>query len=104
MSDSYRALLSRDSPFIDLKYITYGFSFLQEAVDRAIIRLTTNVTVSSGIQAQQEPFPCVNTDTFNVKVFLALLNILAWMVPSSLLVKNVVWEKEMRLKVGVVEM
>uniref|UniRef100_A0A915CS18 Uncharacterized protein n=1 Tax=Ditylenchus dipsaci TaxID=166011 RepID=A0A915CS18_9BILA len=82
--DNRRNVVSRDDPWIDLKYLTFGFSFLQEAVERAIIEM--------------EPYPCVNIDSFNVTPFLALFLILSWMIPASLLVKNIVWEKEMRLK------
>ncbi|KAI1731162.1 ABC transporter domain-containing protein [Ditylenchus destructor] len=91
-------ILSRDNPWDDLKYLSYGFSFLQEAVERAIISEITNETIETGIQSQQEPYPCVVSDTFKVSTFLSLFVILSWMIPSSLLVKNIVWEKEMRLK------
>ncbi|KAH7728597.1 ABC transporterATP-binding protein [Aphelenchoides avenae] len=96
--DSSRHLGSRDSPWVDLKYITFGFSFLQEAIERNIIETVTGTSVPSGLYAQQEPYPCVNSDTFNVTMFLSLFLILSWMIPSALLVKNIVWEKEMRLK------
>ncbi|TKR61982.1 hypothetical protein L596_026006 [Steinernema carpocapsae] len=79
---SRRVLLSRDQPLVDLKYLSFGFSFLQDAV----------------FNAQQEPYPCVNVDTFNVSMFLGLFVLLSWMIPSALLVKNIVHEKEMRLK------
>lgn len=35
---------------------------------------------------------------FNVTMFLSLFVMLSWMTPASLLVKNIVYEKEMRLK------
>lgn len=56
-------ILSRDNPWDDLKYLSYGFSFLQEAVERAIISEITNETIETGIQSQQEPYPCVVSDT-----------------------------------------
>ena len=54
--------VSRDSPFRDLKYITYGFSFLQEAIERSLISMFTNESIPEGLYAQQEPYPCVNMD------------------------------------------
>ncbi|TKR94888.1 hypothetical protein L596_009120 [Steinernema carpocapsae] len=95
---SRRVLLSRDQPLVDLKYLSFGFSFLQDAVERALIHARTQKTVQTGLYAQQEPYPCVNVDTFNVSMFLGLFVLLSWMIPSALLVKNIVYEKEMRLK------
>ncbi|KAK0426602.1 hypothetical protein QR680_009797 [Steinernema hermaphroditum] len=95
---SRRVVLSRDKPRIDLKYLTFGFSFIQDAVERAIIESRTKTTVTTGLYAQQEPYPCVSYDTFNISLFLGLFVLLSWMIPSALLVKNIVYEKEMRLK------
>ncbi|KAJ1356355.1 hypothetical protein KIN20_014056 [Parelaphostrongylus tenuis] len=88
--DSPRNFFDRNSPFIDLKYITYGFSFLQESIDRAIVTLRTHSNRTFGMYAQQEPFPCVSVDKFNVTVFFGLLMILSFIIPASLLVKNIV--------------
>uniref|UniRef100_A0A7E4VBK1 ABC transporter domain-containing protein n=2 Tax=Panagrellus redivivus TaxID=6233 RepID=A0A7E4VBK1_PANRE len=90
--------INRDDPFTDLKYLTWGFSFLQEAIERNLIEMYTNTSIDSGIYSQQEPYPCVQQTWFNVTVFLSLFLILSWMIPSALLVKSIVWEKEMRLK------
>ena len=96
--DRLSRTISRDNPFSDLKYLTFGFSFLQEAIERNLVSMFTNETIKPGIIAQQEPYPCTIQDTFNVTTFLSLFLILSWMIPSALLVKNIVWEKEMRLK------
>ncbi|VDO71267.1 unnamed protein product [Heligmosomoides polygyrus] len=48
--------------------------------------------------AQQEPYPCVAYDTFYVGNFYGLFVILSFVIPASLLVKNIVHEKELRLK------
>ncbi|CAI4221781.1 unnamed protein product [Auanema sp. JU1783] len=98
LADSSKRPFSRDQPFQDLKYITYGFVFLQEAVNRAIIKISTNKSVNIGIYAQQEPYPCAQKDNFNVSNFLGLFVILSFLIPASLLVKNIVFEKEHRLK------
>lgn len=54
--------MSRDNPLVDLKYVTFGFSFLQDAVERALIELATGQKVTTGLLAQQEPYPCTVTD------------------------------------------
>ena len=50
----------RDSPLPDMKFIVYGFSYIQDMVSHGIIRLHTNLTVDEeiGILAQQFPYPC----------------------------------------------
>ncbi|PAV58364.1 hypothetical protein WR25_00690 [Diploscapter pachys] len=98
VTDGSRNIFDRNMPFRDLKYITYGFSFLQEAVDRALIELTTGIKPEMGIYAQQEPYPCVFKDSFNVENFLGLFVLLSFIVPAMLLVKNIVYEKEQKLK------
>ncbi|PIO76738.1 ABC transporter, ATP-binding protein [Teladorsagia circumcincta] len=96
--DNPRRVFDRKLPFTDLKYLTYGFSFLQEAVERAIIGLRVNSKPSFGMYSQQEPYPCVAFDKFNIVVFLGLFVILSFICPAALLVKNIVHEKELRLK------
>ncbi|XGW19518.1 hypothetical protein V3C99_003397 [Haemonchus contortus] len=96
--DNPRRVFDRNHPFSDLKYLTYGFSFLQEAVERAIIGLRVNSNRPLGMYAQQEPYPCVAFDKFNIAVFLGLFTILSFICPAALLVKNIVYEKELRLK------
>ena len=41
-----------------MKYIVYGFSFIQDMVDNAIIALRTNWSEPIGINVQQFPYPC----------------------------------------------
>lgn len=90
----------RDRPFIDLKYLYYGFSFMQDAIDQAIIEEMTNQSIKIGVYAQQFPNPCFVIDGF-VKAIARLLPLcmtLAWVLSASLIIKNVVYEKELRLK------
>ncbi|CAI2315669.1 unnamed protein product [Caenorhabditis sp. 36 PRJEB53466] len=97
--DSKSNPFSRDKPLIDLKYLTFGFSFLQEAVDRAIISERTNISDANfGVYAQQEPYPCTVKDTFNVAIFMPLFLLISFIFPSALLVKNIVYEKEQKIK------
>ncbi|GMS98298.1 hypothetical protein PENTCL1PPCAC_20473, partial [Pristionchus entomophagus] len=105
-ADSSSNMRARDAPFIDLKYTTFGFSFLQEAVETALREMMAeDGNIDSiddvGAYSQQEPYPCYSVDTryrFDVTIFLSMFVVLSWMVPSALLVKNIVYEKEQRLK------
>lgn len=45
-----------------MKYQYYGFSFLQDAVDRAIIELLTNKSQQVGVYQQQFPNACYQVD------------------------------------------
>jgi ATP-binding cassette subfamily A (ABC1) protein 1 len=97
IADSHNSF-SRDNPLVDLKYLTFGFAFLQEALESKIVERQTNTTLRTGLYAQQEPYAQTMFDSFNVTIFLSLFVMLSWMTPASLLVKNIVYEKEMRLK------
>ncbi|KAI6203529.1 ATP-binding cassette sub-family A member 1 [Aphelenchoides besseyi] len=92
------SVIARDNPLIDLKYLTFGFVFLQEQLESRIVEHVTNSTLRVGVYAQQEPYPCTKSDSFNITIFLSLFVMLSWMTPAALLVKNIVYEKEMRLK------
>lgn len=50
-----RNILSRDNPLRDLKYLTFGLSFLQDALEARIVEHQTKVPVRTGLYAQQEP-------------------------------------------------
>lgn len=61
--DSPRRPMSRDNVFVDLKYLTFGFSYLQDILDRALIKVATGEKVVTGLYAQQEPYVCKVQDT-----------------------------------------
>ncbi|VDD90945.1 unnamed protein product [Enterobius vermicularis] len=98
LSDSWRRYSSRDDVLVDLKYLTFGFSFIQETVDRILTKFLSGQAIPTGLYVQQEPFKCNTKDTFKVLDFLPMFVILSWMIPSAMLVKNIVFEKEIRLK------
>ncbi|KAG1680700.1 ATP-binding cassette sub-family A member 1 [Nymphon striatum] len=85
---------------IDLKYITYGFSYLQDLVEHAIIRLQTNSSSTAGIYLKQFPYPCYIFDQFimAISVSFPMFMVLAWVYSSSMIIKSCVYEKEQRLK------
>jgi hypothetical protein len=49
-------------PFTDLKYITYGFVYIQDLVEKSLITEYTGRNVTPGIILKQFPFPCYVDD------------------------------------------
>uniref|UniRef100_A0A8C2KP21 ABC transporter domain-containing protein n=1 Tax=Cyprinus carpio TaxID=7962 RepID=A0A8C2KP21_CYPCA len=91
---------ARDNPFNDLHYVRGGFVYLQDMVDRGIIKVQTGVSQPLGVYAQQMPYPCYVDDAFlrSLTRSLPLYMTLAWIFSVALIVKGVVQEKEARLK------
>ncbi|KRZ43378.1 Retinal-specific ATP-binding cassette transporter, partial [Trichinella pseudospiralis] len=91
----------RDRPFIDLKYLYFGFSFVQDIVDRIIISFHTNKTAKKvGMYAQQFPTNCDLIDLFikSIERSFPMFMTLSWMFSVAITLKNMVEEKQYRLK------
>ncbi|XP_059473610.1 ATP-binding cassette sub-family A member 7-like isoform X2 [Neocloeon triangulifer] len=90
----------RRRPGIDLKYITYGFAYLQDMIDSSLIKEQTNRSRTPGIFLQQFPYPCHIIDRFILAISrtFPLFMTLSWVYTSSMIVKSIVYEKERRLK------
>uniref|UniRef100_A0A3B4B8V1 P-type phospholipid transporter n=1 Tax=Periophthalmus magnuspinnatus TaxID=409849 RepID=A0A3B4B8V1_9GOBI len=87
-------------PFNDMRYIWGGFVYVQDLVERAITKVLTGVTQTTGIYVQQMPYPCYVDDVF-LRVLtrsLPLFMTLAWIYSVAMIIKGVVYEKEARLK------
>uniref|UniRef100_A0A1I7VE58 RING-type E3 ubiquitin transferase n=1 Tax=Loa loa TaxID=7209 RepID=A0A1I7VE58_LOALO len=69
LMDSFGRQISRDNYLIDLKYLTSGFSFLQEAIDKILIENATGRKYSTGLFAQQEPYKCAEIDKYDFKLY-----------------------------------
>ena len=56
----------RARPLPDMKYIVFGFSYLQDMIEHGIIREQTDVDENSdvGILVQQFPYPCYIIDKY----------------------------------------
>lgn len=82
------------------KYHSFSFIYLQNAIERAFISIQTGVNVSYGIQTQQMPYPCWINDKFvnSIRQMLPLFMVLSWIFTVSMNVKDIVYEKEKRLK------
>lgn len=82
------------------RYFLYGFIYIQDMLEKAIIETKTNQTNTMGITTQMTPYPCYVDDRFVAAIArsLPLFMVLAWIYTISMLVKDIVYEKEKRLK------
>ncbi|XP_055884282.1 phospholipid-transporting ATPase ABCA1-like isoform X3 [Biomphalaria glabrata] len=83
-----------------LKYWIYGFIYIQDMIDHAIIRLHTNTTQEPGILTQQFPYGCYVYDkfVFAISRSLPLFMVISWIYTVAMIIKGIVYEKEQRLK------
>ncbi|XP_071145778.1 phospholipid-transporting ATPase ABCA1-like isoform X2 [Mytilus edulis] len=90
----------RPGPRTYYRYLRYGFVFLQDMIDHAIVKKQTNTTSDIGVVLQQFPYPCYIQDKFIFAISrtLPLFLVLAWVLSVAMICKNIVYEKEMRLK------
>ncbi|XP_024080485.1 ATP-binding cassette sub-family A member 1-like isoform X6 [Cimex lectularius] len=90
----------RVRPTYDLKYITHGFIYLQDLLDHSIIYEKTKYEKIPGAILHQLPYPCHIDDEFigAVSRTFPLFMVLAWIYTTSMIVKSIVHEKELRLK------
>ncbi|XP_073988182.1 phospholipid-transporting ATPase ABCA1-like isoform X1 [Rhodnius prolixus] len=90
----------RRKPIIDLKYITYGFAYLQDLIDYSIISEQTGRRDLPGIIFQQFPYPCYISDEFImvISTTFPMFLVLSWSYSFTMIVKSIVYEKEQRLK------
>ncbi|XP_069472035.1 glucosylceramide transporter ABCA12 isoform X2 [Ambystoma mexicanum] len=84
------------------KYLTYGraFIFLQDTIERAIVEMQTNMSLSDiAVQFQPMPYACYTKDNFLYSVSFALPIVLmvAWVLFIAAFVKRLVLEKDLRL-------
>ena len=81
-------------------YFMYGFIYLQDMVEKAIVEMKTGQNQDMGIIGQMTPYPCYIDDKFlnAIARTLPLFMVLAWIYTVSMLVKDIVYEKEKRLK------
>ncbi|XP_076838313.1 retinal-specific phospholipid-transporting ATPase ABCA4 [Brachyhypopomus gauderio] len=90
----------RADPLEDQRYIWGGFAYLQDMVEHGILKLHTDEARPLGVYVQQIPYPCYVDDMFMLTLnrCFPIFMVLAWIYSVSMTVKNIVLEKEMRLK------
>jgi len=81
-------------------YFTYGFIYIQDMLEKSIVEMKTNTTQPFGIIGQMTPYPCYVDDRFvnAIARSLPLFMVLAWIYTVSMMTKDIVYEKEKRLK------
>ncbi|XP_078536724.1 glucosylceramide transporter ABCA12 [Lissotriton helveticus] len=84
------------------KYMTYSkaFVFLQDSIERAIIELQTQLSLSDiAVQFQPMPYSCYTKDNFlySVGFSLPIVLMVAWVLFVAAFVKRLVLEKDLRL-------
>jgi ATP-binding cassette subfamily A (ABC1) protein 2 len=92
----------RDKDF-NLLYEVFGFVYIQDLIDRAIINVIANTTVREpGGYLQQFPYPCYNFDRLARNLYqyglLSVALVFSWVFSVAMIIRNVVFEKEQRLK------
>ncbi|XP_027628464.1 ATP-binding cassette sub-family A member 1 isoform X1 [Tupaia chinensis] len=100
IKDEYWDPGPRADPFEDMRYIWGGFTYLQDVVEQAIIRVLTGTQKKTGVYMQQMPYPCYVDDIF-LRVMsrsMPLFMTLAWIYSVAVIIKSIVYEKEARLK------
>ena len=83
------------------RYEDYGFVWIQDLVERAIINVQSGRDIiAPAVATQQMPYPCYLYDLFFItcKHMLPLCLVISWVYPVATLVQNIVYEKEGRLK------
>lgn len=82
-------------------YLQGWFIFIQDLMERAVAEQLAGVRIASpGLYLQQMPYPCYKEDRFMTanEWVLPLAMIFAWLFPVAMTVRDIVREKEKRLK------
>ncbi|KAG1669733.1 ATP-binding cassette sub-family A member 1 [Nymphon striatum] len=100
--DVYWRPKARDNFATDLLY-QHGFIQIQDMIDRAIIKLHSNESVSESLPqvlSQQFPYPCYNRDEFGyyLKGMLPVIMTMAWLFLVAFLIREKILERELRLE------
>ena len=85
----------------DYYYYLFGFVWLQDLIDRAIIDYHSNRTVlEPGTYLHQMPYPCYTIDNFlqMIQHVMPLCLSISFVYTVSILTQQIVYEKELRLK------
>ncbi|CAN7974909.1 unnamed protein product [Ixodes persulcatus] len=83
------------------EYYQFGFVWLQDILERAMVNLYTDKDVTEpGTYIHQFPYPCYIQDQFlfMIEHVMPLCMAISWVYSVAMLVQNVVYEKEKRLK------
>jgi len=91
-----------DNPFGGFEsYYQFGFVWVQDVIERAIINVQTGRdVVEPGTFLHQIPYPCYMEDKFlfMIEHVMPLCLTISWVYTVAMLVQSIVYEKEQRLK------
>ncbi|XP_072015894.1 ATP-binding cassette sub-family A member 2-like isoform X3 [Amphiura filiformis] len=82
-------------------YYTYGFVWIQDIIERAIIdKRVGRRVVEPGGYIREFPYPCYISDKFMFMVehIMPLVMMVSWIYYVAMLTQSIVYEKEQRLK------
>lgn len=82
-------------------YFYYGFAWMQDQLERAMIDVMTGTNVTSpGLYVQELPYPCYLSDDFMfvIQYIMPLCVVVSFIYSVAILVQCIVHEKEQRLK------
>uniref|UniRef100_A0A2R5LDX6 ATP-binding cassette sub-family A member 2 n=1 Tax=Ornithodoros turicata TaxID=34597 RepID=A0A2R5LDX6_9ACAR len=83
------------------EYYQFGFVWLQDILERAMVNVYTGQDITApGTYIHQFPYPCYIQDQFlfMIEHVMPLCMAISWVYSVAMLVQNVVYEKEKRLK------
>ncbi|MEE6504928.1 hypothetical protein FKM82_005378, partial [Ascaphus truei] len=82
-------------------YFLYGFVWIQDMMDRAIINsIVGHDVVEPGNYVQMFPYPCYTRDDFLfvIEHMMPLCMVISWVYSVAMMIQHIVAEKEHRLK------
>ena len=81
-------------------YFLYGFIYMQDMLEKGIVEEKTNSSQEFGVQGNMTPYPCWVNDKFLTAIsrLLPLFMVIAWIYTVAMMTKDIVYEKEKRLK------
>ncbi|KAI8512473.1 ATP-binding cassette sub- A member 2 [Branchiostoma belcheri] len=82
-------------------YYQFGFIWIQDMIERALISVVVgHDVVEPGSYVHEFPYPCFMADDFlfMIEHMMPLCMTISWVYTVAMLVQNIVYEKEQRLK------
>ncbi len=66
-----------------MKYIVYGWAYIQDMLEHAIIMEQTGMEEDIGVEVQQFPYPCYTWDRYHI-LYTTILSVGPHQMKSSL--------------------
>jgi len=84
----------RRLPLPDMKYLVFGFAYLQDMIEHGIMREQHGID-DIGVRVQQFPYPCYIDDKFTLAISrsMPMFMIISWIFTVAMIVKSIVMRK-----------